>query len=250
MAFQGDYHTHTVYSHARGSIEHNVMVARDKGLKQIAITDHGFRHIAFNVRRADFKFMQRDIARIKDKYGIDIMLGLETNLQGLKGQIDIVDSDLSNLDVLLCGYHEYVYPASVKDFFSFFIPNHIPVHRKSDLMKGRNTEAYIKAIHRYPIDVVVHPKYGIEIDVAALAVECKKLGVFMELNGKRISMSDEEIQSMAATGVGIICDSDAHSPEHVGNMSLPIACIERNNIPYSQIVNWDKLPAFRSHAGK
>lgn len=246
MAFWGDYHTHTVYSHARGSIEHNVRMARDKGLKQIAITDHGFRHVAFNVRRSDFKFMQRDIAFIRDKYEVDIFLGLETNLQGRKGQIDIVDSDMQNLDVLLCGYHEYVYPASVKDFFSFFIPNHIPFHRKSDLMKGRNTEAYINAINRYPIDVIVHPKYGIEIDVVELAKECKKLGVFLELNGKRISMSDDEIAGMAETGVGIICNSDAHSPEHVGDFAIPVGAVERNKIPYEQIVNWDKLPDFRS----
>ena len=37
-----DYHTHTVYSHGTGSVLENALIAKEKGLKEIAITDHGF----------------------------------------------------------------------------------------------------------------------------------------------------------------------------------------------------------------
>lgn len=246
MNFWGDYHTHTVYSHGLGSIEHNVKMAAAKGLKQIAITDHGFRHMFFNVRRLDFKYMRRDIEEIKDKYNIDILLGLETNLQSNSGTIDIADSDIENLDIILCGFHKLIVPSSVRSFFSFYIGNHMPRLKKSDLMRGRNTEAYIKAIQRYPIDVIVHPKYGIEMDVVEVAKECKKQGVYMELNGKRISMSDDEVLAMAETGVGLIANSDAHSPERVGDLAVPVECIKRLNINPDQIVNLEKIPRFRS----
>lgn len=43
MEILGDYHTHTVFSHGHGSIEDNVKAAIKMGLKEIAITDHGFR---------------------------------------------------------------------------------------------------------------------------------------------------------------------------------------------------------------
>ena len=52
MAYLGDYHTHTVYSkkkwlpykHGKNTLEENVERASELGLKEIAITDHGFSH--------------------------------------------------------------------------------------------------------------------------------------------------------------------------------------------------------------
>ena len=68
MAFWGDYHTHTIYSHGKGTIEENVLAAQKIGLKEIAITDHGFRHMMYNVRRMDFRYMREDVEFVKKKY--------------------------------------------------------------------------------------------------------------------------------------------------------------------------------------
>jgi len=51
MLLYGDYHTHTRYSHGKGSVKDNAQAAYEKGLKEIAITDHGFGHIFFGVKR-------------------------------------------------------------------------------------------------------------------------------------------------------------------------------------------------------
>ena len=72
----------------------------------------------------------------------------------------------------------------------------------------------------------------------------------VELNGKRISMTDEDLAKIAAEDVEFICDSDAHSVGRVGDFSVPVACIERVGIPYSQIANWERLPRFRSRIAK
>ena len=37
MEILADYHTHTVYSHGKGSIEDNVKVAISKGIKKIGM---------------------------------------------------------------------------------------------------------------------------------------------------------------------------------------------------------------------
>ena len=52
MAFFGDYHTHTTYSHGKGSVADNARAAAAVGLKEIAITDHGLRHIIFGISPA------------------------------------------------------------------------------------------------------------------------------------------------------------------------------------------------------
>ena len=40
--FIGDYHTHTNYSDGKGSVMDNALAARQRGLKEIAVTDHSF----------------------------------------------------------------------------------------------------------------------------------------------------------------------------------------------------------------
>ena len=51
MILTADYHTHTVYSHGKGKIIENALVAKEKGLKQIGISDHGFAHPAFGLTK-------------------------------------------------------------------------------------------------------------------------------------------------------------------------------------------------------
>ena len=51
MILTGDYHTHTPFSHGKNTVDENAKRAKELGLKQIGISDHGFSHIAFGVRR-------------------------------------------------------------------------------------------------------------------------------------------------------------------------------------------------------
>ena len=43
MEILADYHTHTVYSHGKGSIEDNVKVAISKGIKKIGRRNRYFK---------------------------------------------------------------------------------------------------------------------------------------------------------------------------------------------------------------
>ena len=40
--FIGDYHTHTNYSDGKGSVMDTALAAKQRGLKEIAVTDHAF----------------------------------------------------------------------------------------------------------------------------------------------------------------------------------------------------------------
>ena len=49
MKLTADYHTHTVYSHGKGTIMENAVAAAAQDLRAIGITDHGFSHPAYGV---------------------------------------------------------------------------------------------------------------------------------------------------------------------------------------------------------
>ena len=82
MLFYGDYHTHTIYSHGKGTVRDNVMAAKQKGLKEIAITDHGLKHIAFGLKNKKIIKLKNDIEEIKDSLGVKVLLGIEANIIG------------------------------------------------------------------------------------------------------------------------------------------------------------------------
>ena len=153
MRLYGDYHTHTIYTHGKGTIEENVLSARKKGLKQIAITEHGFDHTTYGITRGQFNEMRVDVAILNEKYrDIDILCGIEANLINAKGQLDIEVNERKAFDVLVVGFHKGTRIGSIKNFFQFFVPNVLGIGRHSKKVVARNTQAYIKAIKTYKID--------------------------------------------------------------------------------------------------
>ena len=69
------------------------------------------------------------------------------------------------------------------------------------------------------------------------------------MDKKRINFTDEELITMAEEGVQFIVDSDAHSPNRVGECNNAINTIFRLNLPLEQIVNINKLPKFTNKRG-
>lgn len=59
-------------------------------------------------------------------------------------------------------------------------------------------------------------------------------------------MTDEELARVCDTGVRFVIDSDAHSPERVGDTKLVEDMLSRVDIPRERIDNIDgRLPHFR-----
>lgn len=255
MAVLADYHTHTKYSrnnHGKSTIEENVRVAYEKGLRQVAITDHGFNQKMFGVRRSDLPQVRQEIEDAKERYPIDVLLGVEANLISSKGDIDIVEEDYENLDILLCGFHRLVKSTSKREKFGFVLKNVMceAMHHTSKKQREKNTNAYINAMRKYDIDILTHLNHACKVDVEKVARVAKETNTLIELNGKRLGMSDQEILTCYNIGCKFVLDSDAHSADRVGDVHLGLQALLRLRIPDSTVVNYNNIPTFKKEKRK
>lgn len=251
MILLGDYHTHTVYSrrnHGKGTIEQNVKVAFEKGLKQIAITEHGFNHKFYSADRKKLPQMRAEIERLKGVYDIDILLGMETNLISSDGKIDLTKEEEEQLDIVLMGYHKCIKADNLKDKIKLFNKNALAKYfGYTNEMIQKHTDAYLKALDKNNIDIITHLNYGMPVDCIQIAKLALEKGTYIELNGKRTIFSQEEVDKMVDMKVKFVVDSDAHRPERVGECNLPTNFALTHGIPDDLIVNFNDFPVLKKH---
>ena len=170
---------------------------------------------------------------------------MEANLISSNGDIDVDEQDFEFLDILLMGYHRLVKMTNKRDYFNLMLANNLgSPYAPSKERLNRNTTAFLKALDKYPIDVITHLNYGFPTDTLAVARMAREKGTLVELNGKRINFTEQELEIMASEGVKFIVNSDAHSPEKVGECNNALNVIFKLGLPLSQIVNIDKVPKF------
>lgn len=244
MAILGDYHTHTTYSHGKGTVLENAMVAKNKGLKEIAICDHGFSHKTFGLKRKEIDNLITDIKKAKQSTNVNVLFGIEENFTSLDGKIGIKKEDLEFLDVVAVGYHKLAKPNSFKDTTGLFIPNNLHFYTKSQIEK--NTLCVLKSIETQPIHIITHLGVGMPVDVEKIASIARQKGIFIELNGKRISFNTADIEALLKYDTQFILNSDAHKSEKVGDVRNGLNYVFKYNIPEKNIVNLNKKPIFRN----
>lgn len=240
ITLYADYHTHTIYSHGTGTIMDNVMAARRKGLTEIAITDHGIRHFTFGVRKKNIIKMRQEIDNINQHVeGIKVLLGMECNIISSEGDIDMTDDIRKHLDILLVGYHMMVRPQSLRDTWNIYGLNYMNkfFSYNTEKVEEMNTISIAKAIRKHKIDIITHPGARIPIDTTYIAEVAAKAGTALEINSHSSAMQAEHVRAAAKYGVKFVIDSDAHSPENVGNLTNGIKIAEEAGLDSSQIIN-------------
>ncbi len=240
MNLISDFHTHTRYSHGKGTVLENVQAARKKGLKQIAIADHGFAHIGIGLSRANFERLKEDIVAVNQQFSdIEVLLGIEANLIGLGGEIDIPEPLLSQFDIILMGFHKAVWPHSFKDGLQLFVKNGLNRLNpfQGNELRYQNTMAMIRAIERYPIRIITHPGAKIDIDSRRLANAAAKNHVALEINASHGFMTVEYVKIALEEGANFVINSDAHIPSRVGVFDKGIIIAQKAGVPLERIIN-------------
>ena len=118
--------------------------------------------------------------------------------------------------------------------------------KPSDSLVRDTTRAYINAVQKNPIDILVHLNFGCQADAAEVAKCCRDYGTYLEISSKKRHLTDDELAAAAATGVRFVINSDAHSVDRIGDTALAMEQISRVGIPLHQIDNIEgRMPQLR-----
>ncbi len=249
MILTADYHTHTPYSHGKGTVMENAVRAKELGLRQIGITDHGFSHLAFGLKRKKVPSLKRDCMEASKALGIDVLVGMEANIRGESGLSDLTETDYDDFDLFICGKHVLIAYETFGDWWHYFGGNFTVDkfgRKPPEALIKRNTRAYINMIKRNPVDIVSHLCYLCPADAAEVAKCAADYGTYIELNSKKTHLTDEELYKVVETGVRFVIDSDAHSVDRVGDTRLVEEQLQRVSVPPERIDNIDgRFPTFR-----
>jgi putative hydrolase len=235
MKIIADYHTHTIYSHGTGTIEQNIEVAMQKGLKTLGISDHSYRHFSYGVKYENIPKMREEIDRLQEKYKeIKILLGLEANILDNKGSIDVDDKLLKLVDYVMAGYHFGSIPnKKVKGILNHAF-NFVGLDK---ITKDYNTEATINAMKNNDIFIVTHPGDKGAVYIEEVAKVAKETNTHLEINSHHGYLTKEQLILIKDTGVKFMIGSDAHRPEDVGRFDDAIKRVKETNVDLRLISN-------------
>ena len=236
-----DYHTHTTFSHGKGSIEDNVREAIKKGLKEIAITDHGPGHLTYGIKRKAVPIMRAEVQRLSELFPeIKILLGVEANIISTGNYLDVKPEEFADYDFVIAGYHYGIQ-------HGYCMKNYLKSHgifktkKSMDKLCQLNTEMTIEAIKNNNIKVLTHPGDKGPFDIELIAKACAKYDVLMEINSKHFHLTSDEIKIAAKEDVKFIIGSDAHTPEAVGTFEGSLERAIGAGLDPARIVNVEKI---------
>ena len=234
MQILADYHTHTIYSHGKGSIEENVVEAISKGIKTIGISDHGYKHLAYGIKLNDIYKMREEIDKLNNKYSdINILLGMECNILDSYGNIDVNDKIIESCDYVMAGYHFASTPTSFKSMLNHY--NNYMI--KNEKAKDYNTNAIINAMKNNNIFIITHPGDKGDVHIEEIAKVAKDTDTRLEINSSHGFLNTNQLAKIKNIGNKFIVGSDAHIPQNVGNFDLAMKIIKESNLDLSLVEN-------------
>lgn len=225
MRLVADLHTHSLASgHAYCTINEMARAAADIGLEMIGITDHGP-----NMPGGPHLFYFGNLYVVPPVIaGIRVLKGVEANIIGSLGELDLPNRILKSLDIVLAGFH------SSTGYEGTGI--------------SENTKATIKVLENPYVHGIVHPgnpKFPVDIDEVVSAA--KDLDRVIEINNASLTITRLEsmencikfAEAALKYGTTIIVSSDSHHTSLVGEFDEAIKLIKAVGLGSEQVLNTD-----------
>lgn len=234
MKIVTDTHSHTIVSgHAYSTMREMAEAAKKHGMEVLAITEH-----APQMPGTCGLFYFQNFAVVpRNMCGIEIMLGAELNILDEHGKVDLPESTIENLDIVIASMHKPCY--------------------KAENTLDNNMNAYINAMKNPLIDIIGHPDDGrFPIDYEELVRTARETGTLLEINNSSLNPtgfrehSHENICKMLRLckqyGVFVTLGSDAHIDVAAGKFPFAEAVLQETEFPEELIVSTstEKLKSF------
>lgn len=225
MEFIGDFHTHTCAStHAYSTISENAKWASEHGIKYLAMTDHGV-----DMEDAPHIWHFYNLRVLPNElFGVKIIKGIEANLIGYDGEIDIYDKGLyrSLQWVNVSMHYPLVMPSNKKD----------------------HTKAYLGVLQNPYVDVICHSESEqYDYDFDAVAKECSNQGKLIEINIARLlrggaakDRCEMILEACEKHKTSIVVSSDAHFYTAIGDFKPAEELLTETGFPEELIFNIDE----------
>jgi putative hydrolase len=236
MRFTGDFHVHSLYSDGKATLAQNVKAAQARGLETVAMTEHGPRHMVSGMRLKRLPAFLDELDALKQTEDIRVKTGIEANLVGLDGTIDLPKRYADRFEVVGVGFHRSVWGNNAKSNAAFHLARHFGSRKFSKLM----SDALIAAMKKNRISFLAHiGQYTGKLDWARIALACALHNVAIEINasGGHLGFSPEEAKTMRDCGAVFVVNSDAHRPERIGDFEAVEPFILAAGLKDMDIVN-------------
>ena len=221
---RGDLHCHTTWSDGKASVLEMAIAARDRGYEYLAICDH-----TPNVRVVpglDADGLRRQAEEIaaanEELTPFRVLRGTECDIRA-DGSLDLPDDVLAELDWVQLSLHA------------------------GQRLPGPELTARVTEAMRHPaVRCLSHPRGRIlnhrppnALDLERTLEVALETGVALETNGlpDRLDLRDAEVRRAVEAGVPIVCSTDAHSVQGLGNMHLAVTTARRGWATAADVLN-------------
>jgi DNA polymerase (family 10) len=229
---RGDLHVHSDWTDGTASIEAMAAAAQACGYEYMALTDHSRRvAMAHGLDPARVSRQIREVDKLNAKLkGFTILKGIEVDI--LKdGRLDLPDSILSRLDVVVASVH------------SFF-----------DLAREAQTDRVVRAMENRHVSILGHPtgrligeREPYDIDMDHVISAAHDLGCYLEINAEpdRLDLNDIHAHAAKSKGVKVAVSTDAHSVNGFQYMRFGIDQARRGWLTADDVINTRSLAELR-----
>jgi DNA polymerase (family 10) len=229
---RGDLHVHSDWTDGTASIAAMAAGAQACGYEYMALTDHSRRvAMTHGLDPARLARQLHEIDRINEKLdGFTILTGIEVDV--LKdGRLDLPDSSLAKLDVVVAAVHSYF-----------------------DLPRDAQTDRIVRAMENPHVCILAHPtgrligeREPYDVDMERIVAAARDTGCCLEINAEpdRLDLNDIHAHAAKSKGVKVVVSTDAHSVDAFQYLRFGIDQARRGWLTADDVINTRPLRELR-----